>query len=58
MASLANHMTEVYITCRASKDPTERLDAVLAGLVDVPTLMTTMPRAIRKAVQVGAGKQE
>jgi len=37
---------------RASKDPAERLDAVLASLVDVPTIMQTMPNAIRKAVQI------
>lgn len=39
---------------KASKNPEERLDAVLSGLVDVPTLMQTMPRAIRKAVQISA----
>ncbi|KAF5838294.1 hypothetical protein DUNSADRAFT_3090 [Dunaliella salina] len=37
---------------RAPKDPKERLEAVIASLVDVPTIMQTMPNAIRKAAQV------
>lgn len=43
--------------CRAPKDPGARLDAVIEGLVDVPTLMQTMPNAIRTAARVAAQNQ-
>jgi len=43
---------------RGGQIPTDaeaRLDLILQGLPDVPTLMQTMPRAIRKAVQLAGG---
>ncbi|GAX77054.1 hypothetical protein CEUSTIGMA_g4500.t1 [Chlamydomonas eustigma] len=36
------------------KDATERLDSILSGLVDVQTIMQTMPNAIRAAVKLSA----
>lgn len=33
----------------APSDPQERLDSILSTLVDVDTIMATMPEAIRKA---------
>jgi len=38
----------------APADPTARLEALISGLVDVDTIMQTMPRAIRKAVQIAS----
>ncbi|KAL6764805.1 hypothetical protein V8C86DRAFT_1372208 [Haematococcus lacustris] len=37
------------------QQPKARLESILSGLVDVPTIMQTMPSAIRKAVQVAMG---
>lgn len=38
----------------APADPQKRLQVVLDSLVDVPTIMQTMPKAIRQAVQVAS----
>ena len=36
----------------APANDVQRLDAILSGLVDVQTIMQTMPNAIRAAVEV------
>ena len=36
----------------APSNDAQRLDAILSGLVDVQTIMQTMPNAIRAAVKV------
>ena len=49
-------MIDVHVSCRsgAPLDADKRLDAVLSSLVDVQTIMQTMPNAIRAAVSASS----
>jgi hypothetical protein len=49
---LARSCLHAHRSTEALSDNVQRLEATLSGLVDVPTIMTTMPSAIKKAVQV------